>query len=140
MSLDTIAPVLVRPKSKMVMTEIQVDDPKQGEVRIKMFASGVCHSYLHAYDGSHETPMPMIFGDEGSGIIEKVGLGVTKLVPGGHVIISWLLNCGTCPPYRNGYLDLDLLFTRKYSLSESELAFEDLASDLPGRGVIYFDQ
>jgi S-(hydroxymethyl)glutathione dehydrogenase/alcohol dehydrogenase len=102
MPLNTIAPVLVRAKRKMVMTEISVDDPKQGEVRIKMFASGVCHSCLHAYDGSHETPMPMILGDEGSGVVEKVGLGVTTLVPGDHVIISWLLNCGTCPPCRNG--------------------------------------
>lgn len=95
-------PVLVEAKQKMQMMKVAVEDPHAGEVRVKMYASGVCHSCLHAYDGSHETPMPMILGDEGSGIVESVGSGVTTLVPGDHVIISWLLNCGTCPPCRNG--------------------------------------
>jgi S-(hydroxymethyl)glutathione dehydrogenase/alcohol dehydrogenase len=94
--------VLVKAKEKMVMTEIDVENPKSGEVRVKMFASGVCHSCLHAYDGSHDRPVPLMLGDEGAGIVEKVGDGVTILIPGDHVIISWLLNCGTCPPCRNG--------------------------------------
>jgi len=102
MSIKVKAPVLVKPNEKLVMTDVLVADPKPGEVRVKMFASGVCHSCLHAYDGSHEAPMPIILGDEGSGVIEKVGEGVTTLVPGDHVIISWLLNCGTCPECRRG--------------------------------------
>ena len=102
MTLIMDVPVLVAANQKMPMTKVKVDAPHPGEVRVKMFASGVCHSCLHAYDGSHATPMPMILGDEGAGIVESVGDGVTTLVPGDHVIISWLLNCGTCPPCRNG--------------------------------------
>jgi S-(hydroxymethyl)glutathione dehydrogenase/alcohol dehydrogenase len=102
MELIVDVPVLVVANQKMPMMQVLVDDPHPGEVRVKMFASGVCHSCLHAYDGSHETPMPMILGDEGSGVVESVGDGVTTLQPGDHVIISWLLNCGTCPPCRNG--------------------------------------
>ena len=102
MELIVDVPVLVVANRKMPMMQVLVDDPHPGEVRVKMFASGVCHSCLHAYDGSHETPMPMILGDEGSGVVESVGDGVTTLQPGDHVIISWLLNCGTCPPCRNG--------------------------------------
>ena len=95
-------PVLTAANQKMQMTEVNVDAPHQGEVLVKMFASGVCHSCLHAYDGSHATPMPMILGDEGSGVVESVGEGATTLVHGDHVIISWLMNCGTCQACRNG--------------------------------------
>mgnify|MGYP000274045515 CR=1 FL=1 len=102
MELLMNVPVLVAANKEMPMTKVLVEDPRAGEVRVKMFASGVCHSCLHAYDGSHATPMPMILGDEGSGVVESVGSGVTTLVPGDHVIISWLLNCGTCPPCRDG--------------------------------------
>src|SRR5690606_11326407 len=66
-------------------------------VRIKMAASGVCHSCLHAYDGSHSTvPKPIVLGDEGSGLVESVGSGVSRLQPGDHVIISWAPDCGGC--------------------------------------------
>ena len=102
MMLSMNVPVLVEVGKKMPMTHVKVDAPHAGEVRVKMFASGVCHSCLHAYDGSHATPMPMILGDEGSGVIESVGEGVTTLVPGDHVIISWLMNCGICQACRNG--------------------------------------
>jgi len=102
MILTMDAPVLTAANQKMQMIQVNVDAPHQGEVRVKMFASGVCHSCLHAYDGSHVTPMPMILGDEGSGVVESVGEGVTTLVPGDHVIISWLMNCGTCQACRNG--------------------------------------
>lgn len=102
MSLVVEIPVLVEAKKKMVMTNVEVESPRQGEVRVKMYASGVCHSCLHAYDGSHGTPMPIILGDEGSGVVESVGAGITTLAPGDHVIISWLLNCGVCRSCRAG--------------------------------------
>lgn len=102
MGIIVEVPVLVKANEKMHMTKVEVEDPRPGEVRVKMYASGVCHSCLHAYDGSHKTPMPIILGDEGSGVVESVGSGVTTLQSGDHVIISWLLNCGTCPNCRNG--------------------------------------
>lgn len=102
MSIVIDVPVLIRANEKMVMTRVEVENPRPGEVRVKMYASGVCHSCLHAYDGSHAIPMPIILGDEGSGVIESVGSGVTTLSPGDHVIISWLLNCGVCTACRGG--------------------------------------
>jgi S-(hydroxymethyl)glutathione dehydrogenase/alcohol dehydrogenase len=101
-SLEMEVPVLVAANTPMPMKKVAVADPAPHEVRVKMAASGVCHSCLHAYDGSHETPMPMILGDEGAGVVESVGSAVTTLVPGDHVIISWLLNCGTCAQCLNG--------------------------------------
>jgi S-(hydroxymethyl)glutathione dehydrogenase/alcohol dehydrogenase len=91
------APVLIQPREPMSMLEIDLDDPGPGEVRVKMVASGVCHSCLHAYDGSHSgVPMPIVLGDEGSGVVESVGEGCTRLKPGDHVIISWAPDCGAC--------------------------------------------
>ncbi|MDG2233432.1 MAG: Zn-dependent alcohol dehydrogenase [Ilumatobacter sp.] len=91
------APVLVTPREPMQMLELEIDEPGFREVRVKMVASGVCHSCLHAYDGSHTgIPMPIVLGDEGSGIVESIGEGVTTLAPGDHVIISWAPDCGAC--------------------------------------------
>jgi S-(hydroxymethyl)glutathione dehydrogenase / alcohol dehydrogenase len=91
------APVLAKPREPMQLLELELDDPGFGEVRVKMVASGVCHSCLHAADGSHTgIPMPIVLGDEGSGIVDAVGPGCTTLQPGDHVIISWAPDCGAC--------------------------------------------
>jgi S-(hydroxymethyl)glutathione dehydrogenase/alcohol dehydrogenase len=94
--LEIDVPVLVRPNQPLELQRLTVDPPQAGEVRIKMAASGVCHSCLHAADGSHEgLPMPLVLGDEGSGIIESAGPGTT-LRPGQRVVVSWAPGCGRC--------------------------------------------
>ena len=91
------APVLMKPKEKMQMLQLELDEPRFGEVRVKMVASGVCHSCLHAYDGSHTgIPMPIVLGDEGSGVVDAVGSGVSHLQKGDHVVISWAPSCSNC--------------------------------------------
>ena len=98
------APVLVKPHEQMQMMELELDEPRFGEVRVKMVASGVCHSCLHAYDGSHSgIPMPIVLGDEGSGVVDGVGPGVTQLQQGDHVVISWAPTCGACKYCNRGY-------------------------------------
>ena len=73
-SLVMEVPVLVAANTPMPMKKVEVADPAPHEVRVKMTASGVCHSCLHAYDGSHETPMPMILGrtSRGGAITERL--------------------------------------------------------------------
>jgi S-(hydroxymethyl)glutathione dehydrogenase/alcohol dehydrogenase len=91
------APVLIKPRERMQMMDLELDEPRFGEVRVKMVASGVCHSCLHAYDGSHSgIPMPIVLGDEGSGVVDALGPGVTNLEKGDHVVISWAPTCGAC--------------------------------------------
>jgi S-(hydroxymethyl)glutathione dehydrogenase/alcohol dehydrogenase len=103
------APVLIKPNEPMQMLEIDLDEPAHGEVRVRMTASGVCHSCLHAYDGSHSgIPMPIVLGDEGSGVVDAVGPGCTRLSPGDHVIISWAPDCGSCQYCATGYPSLCL--------------------------------
>jgi S-(hydroxymethyl)glutathione dehydrogenase/alcohol dehydrogenase len=91
------APVLFQQKEPLRVEELEVEAPRAGEVAVRMVASGVCHSCLHAADGSwHGIPVPIVLGDEGSGIVEAVGPGVQSLKPGDHVILSWAPTCGRC--------------------------------------------
>ncbi len=91
------APLLYRQGEPMGVEEVELDHPHEGEVLVKMAASGVCHSCLHAADGSWaDVPTPMVLGDEGAGVVEEVGPGVRSLAPGDHVILSWAPSCGHC--------------------------------------------
>lgn len=91
------APVLYQPKQPIVIEDVELIAPREGEVHIKMAAAGVCHSCLHVIDGSYEgSPLPIVLGDEGAGVVAAVGPGVTRVKPGDHVIISWAPSCGHC--------------------------------------------
>lgn len=101
------APVIHQPRQPMTIEEIELLPPRANEVRVRMVASGVCHSCLHVIDGSYTgAPMPMILGDEGAGVVEEVGPGVSNVSPGDHVIISWAPACGRCRNCVSGRLVL----------------------------------
>jgi S-(hydroxymethyl)glutathione dehydrogenase/alcohol dehydrogenase len=90
------AAVLYEVKKPLVVENIDIEEPKQGEVLVKVVAAGVCHSDLHFMEGLWPTPLPVVVGHEGAGIVERVGAGVTLVQPGDHVILSWVASCGTC--------------------------------------------
>ena len=91
------AAIVEKVRAPLVVDEVELDDPHEGEVQVKIVASGVCHSCLHAADGSwSEIPVPIVLGDEGAGIVTKVGRGVTDLKEGDHAILSWAPSCGQC--------------------------------------------
>ena len=97
------APVFRAVGTPMALEEVTVAPPGPGEVRVRMAAAGVCHSCLHSIDGSLEgTPLPIILGDEGAGVVADVGQGVTGLGPGDHVVLSWAPSCGACPQCLRG--------------------------------------
>ena len=81
---------------------LAVAEPRAGEVRVRMLASGVCHSDLHVRDGEWPRPTPIVMGHEGAGVVEAVGPGVTTLAIGQPVALSWLVPCGTCRSCRAG--------------------------------------
>src|ERR1700722_17993338 len=78
------------------VTEIDLDGPKAGEVLVRFVASGLCRPDEHLRNGDLTPRFPVVGGDEGAGIIEAVGPGVTRLKPGDHVITSFLPVCGHC--------------------------------------------
>lgn len=79
-----------------IRDDVEVEAPHAGEVRVRMAASGVCHSDVSVQDGTLGGPVPMVLGHEGAGIVESVGEGVTNVQPGDHVVLSWVPQCGTC--------------------------------------------
>jgi S-(hydroxymethyl)glutathione dehydrogenase / alcohol dehydrogenase len=84
------ASVLFEQGKPLAVEELELEPPKTGEVAVRMTASGVCHSCLHAADGSWKgVPVPIVLGDEGAGVVTAVGPGVTGLAVGDHVILSW---------------------------------------------------
>ncbi|MGY1827371.1 MULTISPECIES: NDMA-dependent alcohol dehydrogenase [unclassified Blastococcus] len=87
--------------------EIELGDPREGEVQVQLAASGLCHSDEHLVTGG--TPVasyPVIGGHEGSGVVTKVGPGVTGLKEGDHVVTAFIPACGTCPPCSRGQQNL----------------------------------
>src|SRR5262245_48907099 len=68
-----------------------------GDVRVKIKATGVCHSDLSAMSGVLPQPLPLIPGHEGAGEVVEVGDSVSSVQPGDHVIINWTPACGDCP-------------------------------------------
>jgi NDMA-dependent alcohol dehydrogenase len=79
-----------------VRGDVEVERPHEGEVLVRLAASGVCHSDLSMQNGTLLTPLPVVLGHEGAGVIEAVGDGVTGLAEGDHVVISWVPRCGDC--------------------------------------------
>ncbi|MFE7135812.1 Zn-dependent alcohol dehydrogenase [Streptomyces sp. NPDC057638] len=79
-----------------------------GKVRIRIRATGLCHSDLSAMSGVLPQPAPFVPGHEGAGEILDVGEGVTRVKPGDRVLLSWLPACGTCPSCRRGQTHLCL--------------------------------
>jgi S-(hydroxymethyl)mycothiol dehydrogenase len=81
----------------VALEEIVLDGPGPGEVRIRMTASGVCHSDLHVIENDGwGHPLPVLLGHEGTGVVEDVGEGVDNLGPGDTVVLGWRSPCGSC--------------------------------------------
>jgi len=78
------------------VVDVDLEGPKAGEVRVRMGASGVCHSDLSVVNGTLLSPLPSVLGHEGAGVVDSVGDGVTRVKPGDHVVLSFVPQCGTC--------------------------------------------
>lgn len=76
---------------------IDVGGPKEGEVLVRIVATGVCHTDAFTLSGEDpEGLFPSILGHEGGGIVEDIGPGVTSVKPGDHVIPLYTAECGAC--------------------------------------------
>ncbi|MEF3405446.1 alcohol dehydrogenase catalytic domain-containing protein [Agromyces sp. CCNWLW203] len=75
---------------------LELDPPGPGEVLVRIEAAGICHSDLSVVDGNRRRPTPMLLGHEASGIVERLGDGVTDLAVGTRVVMTFLPRCGEC--------------------------------------------
>ncbi len=95
--MKTNAAVTYEPGRPLVIEELELDEPKAGEVLVKMAAVGLCHSDYHVLVGDRPVGMrPMVLGHEGAGVVEAVGAGVTRIQPGDHVVLMFIPSCGKC--------------------------------------------
>jgi S-(hydroxymethyl)glutathione dehydrogenase / alcohol dehydrogenase len=90
------AAVLNAVREPLSVEPLAVRDPRDGEVLVRLGASGVCHSDLHAITGDLPMPLPCVLGHEGAGVVEKVGAGVQRVKPNDHVVLNWVPFCGAC--------------------------------------------
>jgi S-(hydroxymethyl)glutathione dehydrogenase/alcohol dehydrogenase len=87
--------------------EVQVAPPKAGEVRLKLTATGVCHTDAFTLSGDDpEGIFPAILGHEGGGVVESIGEGVTSVAVGDHVIPLYTPECGECKFCKSGKTNL----------------------------------
>ena len=98
--MKTRAAVMHEPGS-FVVEELDVEEPRPGEVVVRMSAVGVCGTDLHSYKGEWDRPTPIVLGHEGAGLVEAVGAGA-GLREGDRVVLSWAPACGECGACRRG--------------------------------------
>lgn len=90
------AAVLYKPNTPLEVVDVEQQGPQAGEARVRVRATGICHSDWHIINGDWPLPLPMVLGHEAAGIVEEVGPGVTHVRRGDHVIFSFRPHCGRC--------------------------------------------
>lgn len=89
--------VVVTQPHQYEIREVPVPEPGDGEVQIRMMAAGVCGSDIHIFRGENpNSRYPLIPGHENVGIVTAVGRNVTTVKVGDHVVIDYVIRCGTC--------------------------------------------
>ncbi|MEU9608197.1 Zn-dependent alcohol dehydrogenase [Streptomyces sp. NPDC048057] len=91
-----------------VLDDVEAVGFGPGKVRVRVRATGLCHSDVSAMSGVLPQPAPFIPGHEGAGEVVDVGDGVTHVAPGDRVLICWMPPCGTCPSCKRGQTQLCL--------------------------------
>jgi aryl-alcohol dehydrogenase len=84
-----------------VIETLDLADPKGDEIRVRIVATGICHTDLIIRDQFYPTPLPVVLGHEGAGFVEDVGPDVKLIKPGDRVLLSYAA-CGSCPSCSDG--------------------------------------
>ncbi len=99
--------LLLREYKRLEITEFPAPEAGAGEVQIRVKACGICGSDVHGYDGhSGRRIPPLIMGHEASGVVARVGPGVSQFAPGDRVTFDSTVYCGTCRYCRRGEINL----------------------------------
>ncbi|WP_167167681.1 NDMA-dependent alcohol dehydrogenase [Saccharomonospora amisosensis] len=106
MTITTRAAITRYAHSPWEVTELQLDEPRAHEVRVKFYAAGLCHSDDHITRGDAPVRLPVVGGHEGAGIVESVGPHVTRVKPGDRIVCSYIPACGKCRPCSTGHQNM----------------------------------
>jgi S-(hydroxymethyl)glutathione dehydrogenase / alcohol dehydrogenase len=98
---------VLREPGDVRVEDVELDEPRAGEVLVRVAAAGVCHSDVRFVDGAlGDGRWPMVLGHEGAGVVEAVGEGVDTLRAGDRVVLCWVPSCRECGACRAGRLNL----------------------------------
>ncbi|WP_018149249.1 NAD(P)-dependent alcohol dehydrogenase [Henriciella marina] len=118
MTQSARAAIAEKKEAEFKLSDVEISDPGPHEVRIRIIATGVCHTDLAVRDGMLPTNFPVVLGHEGAGIIESAGAHVHDLKEGDRVVLSYG-SCGHCrpcmegdPAYCDDFTDLNFLNKR----------------------------
>ncbi len=90
------AAILYEVGKPLAVEPVELQEPRPGEVAVRIAATGVCHSDLHYIKGDLGYPLPVVLGHEAAGVVEAVGEGVDSVRPGDHVVLLFAPACGRC--------------------------------------------
>lgn len=99
MTFQTTAAVISEQNGSFSLETVELDDMRKDEILVRIEACGVCHTDMKAQG---MTPLPAVFGHEGTGVVESIGAGVTRVKVGDRVVISYPW-CGVCPSCMDGH-------------------------------------
>ena len=103
------AAVLEEFGSPLVVQEVELDEPRAGEALVRLVACGVCHTDLYTASGADPSGYaPTVLGHEGAGVVEQVGVDVTSLATGDHVVTLFSPQCRECVHCRSERTNLCL--------------------------------
>ncbi|MGJ9413526.1 NAD(P)-dependent alcohol dehydrogenase [Aeromicrobium sp. CF4.19] len=107
MSMTVKAAVAREQGAALTIEDLELDEMREDEVRVRLVATGVCHTDAIVRDGVYPTPLPAVLGHEGAGVVEAVGRLVTTVQPGDHVIMSaaYCRHCRECRAGRMAYCE-----------------------------------
>lgn len=100
--MKTRAAILRQIRTPWSVEDVELDEPREHEVLVRVMAAGLCHSDDHPVQGDMPATLPMIGGHEGAGVVEAVGTAVQRVSVGDHVVFSFLPECGVCEPCLSG--------------------------------------
>lgn len=103
MPISITAAVARTHEAPLTIETLLLDDIRPNEARVRLVATGICHTDAVVRDGIYPTPLPAVLGHEGAGIVEEVGAAVTTVKPGDHVIMS-AAYCTHCVQCRTGHV------------------------------------
>jgi alcohol dehydrogenase (nicotinoprotein) len=135
--MKTRAAVLRKGGTPWEITEVDLDEPKSGEVLIRMEAAGLCHSDEHIRN-TGTARLPLVGGHEGAGVVEKIGPNVTRVKEGDRVSCSYIPVCGVCRYCSTGKQNLcdRGLYAGVGCLPDTTFRFHQNGEDLGGMCVV----
>jgi len=100
--VTTSGRAVVSEGGRLSVTDVEVRDPRPGEVLVEMRASGVCHTDHDLM----QVPLALVLGHEGAGVVAAVGAGVGHVSVGDRVVLNWAMPCGACFQCERGHAHL----------------------------------